>query len=96
MVAYMIFMRDQTRDPQQLELHAKIAPASLVGFPITRRAVYGRHEVLEGAPTEGVVILEFPSFEEAKAWYDSPAYRKAREHRMLGAQYRCLIVEGVS
>jgi uncharacterized protein (DUF1330 family) len=36
------------------------------------------------AAVEGVVILEFPTFEEAKAWYDSPAYRKVREHRYKG------------
>jgi uncharacterized protein (DUF1330 family) len=66
-----------------------------VGFPITRRAVYGRHEVLEGPPTEGVVILEFPSFDEAKAWYGSAAYSEARAHRLLGADYRCILVEGV-
>ncbi len=44
---------------------------------------------------EGVVILQFPTFEEAKAWYDSPAYREAREHRFAGADYRAVIVEGV-
>lgn len=26
-------------------------------------------------PVEGVVIAEFPSFEAAKAWYESPAYQ---------------------
>jgi uncharacterized protein (DUF1330 family) len=41
-----------------------------------------------------VVILEFPTFEEAKAWYDSPAYRKVREHRYKGADYRAVIVQG--
>jgi uncharacterized protein (DUF1330 family) len=96
MVAYMIFMRDQTVDPGELALHTKSAAASVVGFPITRRAVYGRFEVLEGAPTEGIVILEFPSFEEAREWYHSPAYREAREHRMRGANYRCFIVEGIA
>jgi uncharacterized protein (DUF1330 family) len=44
---------------------------------------------------EGVVIVEFPSFEQAKAWYESPAYRDAREYRFRGADYRALIVEGV-
>lgn len=44
---------------------------------------------------EGVVILEFPTFDEAKAWYDSPAYREVRENRFRGADYRAVIVEGV-
>jgi quinol monooxygenase YgiN len=31
---------------------------------------------LEGAATEGTAILEFPSIEAAKAWYNSPVYRQ--------------------
>jgi hypothetical protein len=41
--------------------------ASMTGHPVTARAFYGRQEVLESAAVEGVVILEFPTFEEAKA-----------------------------
>ena len=65
------------------------------GHPVTVLAAYGRQEVIEGPDVEGVVILEFPTFEAAKAWYDSPAYRKVREHRFRGADYRAVIVEGV-
>ncbi|HVR27671.1 MAG TPA: DUF1330 domain-containing protein [Candidatus Polarisedimenticolia bacterium] len=32
---------------------------------------YGRLEGLEGDPVEGIVIAEFPSFEAAKAWFES-------------------------
>ena len=67
----------------------------MAGHPVTPRAFYGRHEVLEGATVQGVIILEFPTFDEAKAWYDSPAYRAAPEHRFKGADYRVVIVEGV-
>jgi len=42
----------------------------------------GSHEDLEGAPTEGTVILEFPSIEAAKAWYNGSPYREVREHRL--------------
>ena len=58
-------------------------------------AADGRQEVLEGPASEGVVIVEFPALEAAKAWYDSPAYREAREHRFRGADYRAMIVEGL-
>ena len=51
--------------------------------------------MLEGPDVEGVVIVSFPTFEEARAWYDSPAYRAARAHRFKGADYRGVIVEGV-
>jgi uncharacterized protein (DUF1330 family) len=30
-----------------------------------------RLEGLEGDPVEGIVIAEFPSFEAAKAWFES-------------------------
>jgi uncharacterized protein (DUF1330 family) len=58
-------------------------------------ASYGRYEDLEGSPTEGTVIAEFPSMEAAKAWYESRAYREVREHRFKGAIYRALLVAGV-
>ena len=41
-----------------------------------------------------VVILEFPTFEAAKAWHDSPAYQQIAEHRYKGGDYRCIVVEG--
>jgi uncharacterized protein (DUF1330 family) len=68
--------------------------ASFEDHPITIHASYGRQEVLEGPEVEGVIILTFPSFEEAKAWYDIPAYREARQHRFQGAEYRAVLVEG--
>lgn len=36
--------------------------------------VYGRSEAPEGRNPDGVVLLQFPTFEDAKAWYESPAY----------------------
>lgn len=95
MPALIVFTRESTKDPAELATYSQQARGALAGHPVTPRAAYGRHEVLEGAPVEGVVILEFPTFDEAKAWYDSPAYRAAREHQFKGADYRVVIVEGV-
>jgi uncharacterized protein (DUF1330 family) len=56
----------------------------------------GKHEVLEGAfPGKRVVILEFPSFEQAKVFYDSVEYLAAREKRRGAADFNMLIVDGV-
>jgi len=95
MAAYVIFIREGMSDPSELEIYSQKAPAAMAGHRVTPLAVYGRHEVIEGAAMEGVVILQFPSFDEAKAWYNSPAYREARAHRFKGADYRAVIVEGV-
>jgi uncharacterized protein (DUF1330 family) len=93
--AYVIFIRERVRDTAEMKTYSSKSSATLKGHRATLRAVYGRHETLEGANVEGVVILEFPSFAEAKAWYDSPAYREARRHRFLGSDYRAVIVEGI-
>ncbi|TLD72871.1 DUF1330 domain-containing protein [Phragmitibacter flavus] len=91
--AYVIFTREKTLDQAELETYWKMVGASLEGHPMKVLSGYGPHEVLEGDKTEGVVIAEFPSMEAAKAWYDSPAYRAAREHRFKGAVYRGILVE---
>jgi uncharacterized protein (DUF1330 family) len=94
MSAYIVFTRESTRDDAELETYSQQVGPTLAGHPVSVLAAYGRQEVLEGPNVEGVVILEFPTFEEAKVWYDSPAYRKVREHRFRGADYRAVIVEG--
>jgi len=94
MSTYIVFTRESTRDAKELKTYSQKVGPTLEGHPVNVLAAYGRHEVIEGPEVEGVVILEFPSFAEAKAWYDSPAYRAVREHRFRGAEYRAVIVEG--
>ena len=95
MAAYIVFTRESTSNPAELETYSQKVGSTLPGHNVTPRALYGRHEVVEGPPVEGVVIVEFPTFDEAKAWYDSPGYTDVRQHRLRGADYRAVIVEGV-
>jgi uncharacterized protein (DUF1330 family) len=92
--AYAVFVRESTRNASELAAYSQKVGRTLAGHPVKVLAAYGPQEVLEGAKVEGVVILEFPSLAEAKAWYDSPAYREVREHRFRGADYRAVMVEG--
>lgn len=56
----------------------------------------GKVEVLEGDWEPGrLVVLKFPSFEAARAFYDSPEYLRAREAREGAAIMRMACVEGV-
>lgn len=95
MSIYLIFTREETLDPGELATYSKEVPATLEGHEVKLLAVYGPYEDLEGASTEGTVILEFPNTEAARAWYDGPAYREVREHRFKGGKYRVTLVEGV-
>lgn len=95
MPAYIVFMREKTLDQSELETYWSKVPSTLDGHPMKVLAAYGRHVTLEGPEVEGVVVAEFPSLEEARAWYDSPAYQEAAQHRFRGATYHGLIVDGV-
>lgn len=95
MTAYVILIRDKMIDTEKFAAYGAKAREARGGHAITPLAYYGRYEVLEGPPAEGAVIMSFPTFEEAKAWYDSPAYQAALQDRLAGAEYRVMIVEGV-
>jgi len=95
MSAYFIFTRVKTIDPAEMKIYNDVARDTIKGHPAKLLAAYGRKEVLEGPESEGILIMEFPSMQEAKAWYESPEYRKVREHRFRGAEYRAVIVEGL-
>jgi uncharacterized protein (DUF1330 family) len=94
--AYMVFTRLRMRDAAEMETYSNGARNSLGGHPAKVLAFYGAFEVAEGAGVDGMVILEFPTMAEAKAWYNSPAYVEARKHRFLGADYSVVFVEGVA
>ena len=53
-------------------------------------------ETLEGdAQPPRTVVLEFPSVEQAKTWYNSPEYQEAVKIRQSVADSELIIVEGV-
>jgi uncharacterized protein (DUF1330 family) len=95
MAAYMVFTREKMLNQAEFDKYGPMAGASMKGHEATPLAVYGKHETLEGAPIEGAVVLSFPTYEAALAWYNSPAYTTAREQRFKGADYRAFIVQGM-
>ena len=56
----------------------------------------GRTETLEGDwHPKRVVVLEFPSPEQAKKFYDSPEYGPLKALRLRAAKSKLLLVEGL-
>ncbi|WP_448317386.1 DUF1330 domain-containing protein [Streptomyces sp. CO7] len=53
------------------------------------------HEVKEGSWPGGVVVVGFPGIEEARAWWDSPAYREIAPLRSRHIDGDIILVEGV-
>jgi len=95
MASYLIFSREKTLDERELSAYSGQVSATLAGHEVKVLALYGPHQDLEGAPSEGMVVLEFPTSHAAMAWYNSPSYREVREHRFTGADFRVALVEGV-
>lgn len=54
----------------------------------------GRSEALEGEARQRNVILEFDSYDQAKAYFNSPEYQAARKHRQGGSTGEFVLVEG--
>ncbi|WAZ26525.1 DUF1330 domain-containing protein [Streptomyces cinnabarinus] len=52
-------------------------------------------EVVEGTWPGSMVLIEFPSLAEARAWYDSPAYRNILHLRTDHIEGDVLLIEGV-
>ena len=95
MAAYLVYICQSVSDRKELETYWKDMPPTFMGFDVKLHTVYRPFELLEGeGPVEGVVVAEFPSMEEAKRWYDSPGYVAVRQHRMRGAKYLGLLVDG--
>ena len=95
MAAYIIFNRLQTTDADELATYAPMVAPTLKDYEATKLAGGGQVKVLEGDRSEAVVILQFPSFEEAEAWYNSPLYKEATIQRLKGGKWNVMIVEGV-
>ena len=57
----------------------------------------GAMETLEGSTPlpSVVVVLEFPSMERAKAWYNDPEYAPMITLRQKGSDLDFMLVEGV-
>lgn len=96
MAAYIVFIREgAVFNAAEMEQYARQASAVPNEPGLKPLVIYGHLETLEGKPADGVVLLEFPSLKEAKAWYQSPEYQAAAEHRKKGANYRVLLLGGV-
>jgi len=55
----------------------------------------GQSEVAKGAAESRHVVIEFPTFEAAKAAYNDPEYQKVADIRRRTATSTIILVEGV-
>ena len=95
-VAYLMVEMHIT-DPEGYKAYMAEAPAAVKAFGGEYLVRGGRHETLEGDwKPHRVAVLRFPSYEQAKGFYDSEQYRAARAKRAGKTDYfNMVLVEGV-
>jgi uncharacterized protein (DUF1330 family) len=95
MPAYVIVESDVT-DPAKYEGYKKLTPGAIAAHGGRFIVRGGRTAVLEGDwQPKRIVVIEFPDFERAKKFYDSPEYRAARQAREGAAKLDMILAEGV-
>ncbi len=96
MKAYWIAHVDVT-DPDQYSQYTQRAPAAFALYGGRLLAQGGRSQAMEGRVTpQRSVVIEFETYEQALACYNSDEYQEAKRHREGVARAEVIIVEGVA
>ena len=95
--AYLIVDMKIT-DPDQYQQYMAAAPAAVAAAGGEYLVRGGRFESLEGGwQPARLAMVRFPSYEQAKAFYDGQMYRAARAKRAGATEYfNMTLVEGVA
>ena len=93
--AYVVVDVD-VRDPKTYERYKAIAAPAVAAYGGRYIVRGGATQTLEGswAPSR-LVILEFPTADAGRAWWNSPEYQPAKALRQTCAGTDMLLVEGV-
>ena len=95
MAAYLI-ARITVTDPEQYEKYKADAPAAIAAYGGRYLTRGGPMETLEGEEeTHRMVLLEFPSMDKAREFYNSPEYTAAKDKRKGAATGQFLLLEGL-
>ena len=95
MAAYVIAELTVT-DPTGFEDYRRVVEPTIKQYGGRYLVRGGRCDTLEGTwQPSRVVVLEFPSVEVARRWYDSPEYAPLKALRMKTARTEALLIDGV-
>jgi uncharacterized protein (DUF1330 family) len=95
MAAYLV-AEVTVHDNDGFAQYRDMAPPSVAAYGGKYLARGGTITSMEGnwQPSR-ITVTEFPSVEQAKAWWNSPEYAEARDLRQRTATTKMIIVEGV-
>ena len=95
MPAYVIADVEVT-NPELFEEYRKLVPATIETFGGRYIVRGGESDVVEGEwIPHRTVIIEFESFEQAKAWHSSEEYAGPKQMRIDSTNSSVIIVDGL-
>jgi uncharacterized protein (DUF1330 family) len=95
MAAYVIADVD-VKDPVRYKDYRDMVLPTIAAYGGRFLARGGRVDALEGAwQPNRLVIVEFPSVERAKAWWNSSEYAEAKALRQATSVGSLVVIEGV-
>jgi len=95
-VAAYVIAEVNVTDPKLYDDYRKQVPATVEKYGGRFAVRGGAVESKEGGWNPArLVVLEFPSMEQARKWYNSPEYAPALALRLKAANARLILVEGV-
>ena len=84
-------------DPAAMARYKAEAPKTIAAFNGRFLVISNNAQTVEGEPAKGsLVVIAFDSLEQARGWYNSPAYEAIRPLRQNSTLTRMLIVEGLA
>jgi uncharacterized protein (DUF1330 family) len=91
-----VFMHADVTDPDGYEEFKSLASAAIADHGGRYLVRGGAMQPLEGEWRSRVVLLEFPTYAAALAFYNSDAYQKARQVRLRSSTASVLAMDGIS
>ena len=83
-------------DPATMDEYRKQVPATIAKYGGRFVVRGGAHQILEGDwKPNRLVVIEFPTLDAARRWYDSEEYRGPKALRIKAGRTNLVIVEGV-
>jgi uncharacterized protein (DUF1330 family) len=94
--AYVV-VQIEVKDAAAYEDYRRLATPTVSAYSGRYIVRGGPSQVLEGSwQPRRLVVLEFPTAERARAWWDSPEYAPAKAIRQRCAETEMLLIEGVA
>lgn len=95
MTAYAVAVIRETRFGPEIKEYLQRIDQTLAPFSGKYLVHGGPYQPLEGSWTGDLIVIEFPSLEQAAAWYNSDAYAAIRHLRTNNTVGDVLLVQGV-